>query len=297
MNHIKSKKIYLLPLVYRQFISKNKSRGISISSLFLEAKRVFSFNYKSPNKNQPAFIFDYLIVGSNMILNLLIINTLIKEKKINKKINVGLFLPKELDYWSYELIKENFFLNQLEKFFNLNDPTSIENVVEKLIEEFNNNNLNLFFLDERFRINYVEYDNYTKSAYFWFDNKKNNIAKNEQDIEDKNKIKNFVNKKIINMLKKQSISNKLIWDFDNPFARKNDGEKNNNALAIAKNVHISSLPQGWLSLESNVVLDKVLFTSKENYNLYGTAKVIYLNRESMSKNYFEDLIDTFLNKN
>ena len=163
--------------------------------------------------------------------------------------------------------------------------------MEILINKIKNNKTNLLILDNRFRISYVEYDKNTKASFFWFDNKKNNIAKNERFIEENNQIKDFINKKIITLFKKELSCQKLQWDFKIKFNRLKNKEEEKKALAISKNTFITSLPQGWMTLNNVVEKDKVCFKAEESYCLYGTSKMIYFEKNNMNKNCLKEVLE------
>ncbi len=287
MEQIKSKKISLLPWVYRQFISKRKYRGLTLLACLLEMRQLLTFYKHAPNRNQPFYMFDHLIVGSNMIINLIILNSILDNIKNTNVANIGVFLPKELDYWSYDLLNESSFLEEFKKIPYLTNKKNIDEILKELIERLNSKKMNIIFLDERFRINYVEYDNFTKTSFFWFDNKKNNIVKNEANIETNNEIKNFMNKEVLKVFEKNENTYKLIWDFHSTYIKDSNYETNNCALSISKNTHISSLPQGWLNLNNKISQQRVDYEN-DKYILYGTAKTVYLEKKSLKEQYFND---------
>ncbi len=299
MKNIKSKKVISLPFTYLQFVAKNKFRGFNVISILLGIFHACIFGYYYPNKKQPSFILDHFIVGSNMIFSLLIANKIIQENK-NKNITIGIFIPKELDYWAYDLVKEEEFINELKTIPFLKDVKKLDEIFIKLVENLNNSNTKIVLLDDRFRISYVEYDKFTESAFFWFDNKKNQVAKNEMYVEDNNKIKNFINKKIKKIMENSENAFNLIWEFENHYKKSNIYETNDCALAISKKTYICSLPQGWLDMEKIILEDRVCYKN-DNYALYGTADVLYFNRSSLRKNYlksFKEMLSQMnLNKN
>ncbi len=222
-----------------------------------------------------------------MIINLIILNSILDNIKNTNVANIGVFLPKELDYWSYDLLNESSFLEEFKKIPYLTNKKNIDEILKELIERLNSKKMNIIFLDERFRINYVEYDNFTKTSFFWFDNKKNNIVKNEANIETNNEIKNFMNKEVLKVFEKNENTYKLIWDFHSTYIKDSNYETNNCALSISKNTHISSLPQGWLNLNNKISQQRVDYEN-DKYILYGTAKTVYLEKKSLKEQYFND---------
>ncbi len=286
MNQINSANIHSLPFKYKEFIAK-KEKGLD--SIVFRIKQTATFNKFLPLRDQPVSIFDSLIVGSNMLLNLLILEKI--TKNIGKKeINVGIYLPKELDYWSYNIIGTEELLTKLKNIEDFSNCVKIEDVFDVIIRKLKGRNFNLLLLDDRYRINYVEYDNNTQCSFFWFDNQKNKIVKNEYFIEQNNKIKNFINDKIIKMFTNSLDLSKLSWNFKKTF-QKNE-EEQNVALAISKATYLSSLPQGWMTLNNDVQKDKVCFKSEldNKYYLYGTSKVIFFEQNNMIKNCIQEVI-------
>lgn len=285
MDNIKSDHIYALPSKYKEFIAK-KEKGLDLFFSFL--KKIITFDRFFPLREQPAFIIENLIVGSNAFLTLLLLYKISEERK---NTTVGIYLPKELDYWSYDLIGSEDLIIEIKKSIFFKECNKIEDVLEILINKIKNNKTNLLILDNRFRISYVEYDKNTKASFFWFDNKKNNIAKNERFIEENNEIKDFINKKIIALFKKELSCQKLQWDFKIKFNRLKNKEEEKKALAISKNTFITSLPQGWMTLNNVVEKDKVCFKAEESYCLYGTSKMIYFEKNNMNKNCLKEVLE------
>lgn len=288
MNQIKSDNIISLPFKYKEFIAK-KEKGWD--AYFFRVKQTLTLNRFLPMRDQPVFKFDYLIVGSNMLLNLISLHE-ITRKNIDNPINIGLYVPKELDYWAYDIVADNEILKKIKHQPQFKNCERMEDFFAVMVESIKKTKTKVFLLDERFRVSYVEYDNNNLASFFWFDNQKNNIAKNESFIEENNKIKLFINEKILNLLKNADFYHNVIWNFKNTFQKVKDvSTKNNYALAITQHVCITSLPQGWLNLKNDIKKDMVCFSSENHYQLIGTSKLIYFEKKDMENYCKEELIN------
>ncbi len=292
MNQVKSDNIVSLPFKYKQFIAK-KEKGWD--SYFFRIKQTFTFNRFLPMRDQPVFQVDHLIVGSNMLLNLVLLYK-ISEKNLNNPTNIGIYSPKELDYWAYDIIVDNEIFKKIQSNTQFKDCEKIEELIELMVNSIKKTKIKVFLLDERFRINYVEYDNNNNKSFFWFDNEKNNVVKNEKFIEENNKIKLFTNETIINFLEKGVFFNKVIWNFKNNFQKyKEVNSEKKYALAIAEYVYITSLPQGWLSLKNDIREDRVCFNAENSYKLFGTSKVIFFEQNAMQNYCKKELTGLIVN--
>lgn len=105
-----------LPLEWRQAIAQNETRGFNFTTFF----KHFIFS-RNPFRKHSAFLTDYLILGANPILNLLILKNILHDlehTKIKKKISI--VTTNSFDYWGYHAFEKEDVWKMLSKDFSLN---------------------------------------------------------------------------------------------------------------------------------------------------------------------------------
>lgn len=135
-----------LPLLWRQAIAQNENRGLSFKTFFMH----FLLS-RNPFRKHSAFMTDYLVLGSNPILNFLKLKTLLDTlKDSTEKKKISLITTNSFDYWGYhafekddvwKMFKNNYQLNykNIEDFFQQEISSLIipENIEVVFINDFN----------------------------------------------------------------------------------------------------------------------------------------------------------------
>lgn len=283
-NIIKAVPFRKQPIVFQQFCYKHKNRGLSAKSIFVFLLRKFINFLFSNTKNNTSFRVDKLIIGSNGIINLCLLDK-INKKAIseNKVIKVGILEPKEKDYWFYEILKEE----ETKKILKENIGYSTNNISELIYYIAKNNifsNIEIFFIDNRYKIDYMEYDDFTKSWFLYFNNQKLTIPFSGEFIEEQNKFKEKINKDVKHLFFANKMAKQLIWD-----KVKKDKEFKTPIL-IMGDVLFSSLPQGWFDVKHEINEDGIVFYKYNNViNFFGTAKSICTKTEKLREHVLRDL--------
>ncbi len=290
-NIILSKDIKLQPNIWLQFLRKDKFRGYSAIAKIVNVLCDPFYNYRFFRKYSPSFVVDHLIVGSNPIINLLLAFKIL-EKSDDKNIIIGFFLPKEQDYWAYDIIFQEDFFKEISTLLNKN-ISKIEELVDTLIDKVKEKNANLVLLDSRYRIDYVENDNYTNASFLFFSNQKNKLPEVSDFISYQNDIKKILQVRIHNRLYDSKILKKLVWKRIAPSSEK----RFFTPIAIAKKMYLSSLPQGWMTMDYKVVNNQVVYDHIYRDVAYGTAKVICAKVESYKEQSLLDLKHVLLESN
>lgn len=117
-----------LPFEWKQAIAQNDNRGFNLKTFFMH----FLLS-RNPFRKHSAFLTDYLILGSNPILNFLKLKSLINElqdKKEKKKIS--LITSNTFDYWGYHAFEKEDIWKMLQNDFHLNFK-NIEDFFQKEI--------------------------------------------------------------------------------------------------------------------------------------------------------------------
>ncbi len=287
-NIVKSIEITKQPFVWKQFISKNKYRGYHPLSLLLNAFKWMVRDHNFPKKYSPSFLFDHLVIGSNPIITLLLINEVIKNNKTN--IKIGLYFPEEKDYWKYDLIKEKDFFKVISKKLN----SKIESI-DDFVNYFSiMNNVELILIESRYKIEYVENDDFTKGSLIYFSKEENNNIQVNDFIEYQNEVKRFIQEKTIKNLLDKNLMKKLIWKKTS----KLEDKSFYCPIVLAKNVYLSSLPQGWLSMNNEISKENIVkYNHVFKNNSFGTARAICSNFELLKEHCLEDILNISLRDN
>ncbi len=292
-NTILSKDIKLQPNIWLQFLRKDKFRGYSILSKIGNLILDPFFDYRFSRKYSPSFVFDNLIIGSNPIINILLAFKILQNAKSNNEpINIGFFLPKEQDYWGYDLLFQEDLYKELSSLLN-EKVTKIEEAIDILISKITEKNVNLILLDSRYRIDYIEHDDFTGASFLFFSNQKNKLPEVSEFIAYQNDIKKILQIRIHNRLYENKSLKKLIWQRIAPSSEKGFFAP----IAIAKKIYLSSLPQGWMTMDYKVEENKVIYQHDYNGISYGTAKSICSKVELYKQHSLEDIKNIILERN
>lgn len=256
MKILKETKVSKLPFSWQQAIAQNKKRGWTIKNFFLQ----FLFR-QNPFKHHCAFVTDYLIAGSNPLLNFLKLKNLLLEikntgdKKIISIININSF-----DYWGYHAFEKKDVWRMLQVKLNVSF-NSIEDFLQSEIDSLIvPENIEIVFINDfNFSIKRIQKDDFLDSYILHltdFSEQKseifsymNNIFKAENNIKKKYDylLKSLFSKKqtVLNNIAELSFSDKK------KFAKDSQIESH---VLCAKDVFFSSMCDIWESVTKEAVL-------------------------------------------
>lgn len=287
-NVVLSKDIKFQSDIWLQFLRKDKFRG---DSIWVKAGNLMFdpfFNYRFARKYSPSFCIDHLIVGSNPIINILLALNILK-KNVAPNTSIGFFLPKEQDYWFYGLMfQEDFYKNLSSKLGK--NISKIEELIDLLIDKVKEKKANLIILDSRYRIDYLEHDDFTNASFLFFSNEKNKLPEVSEFIAYQNDIKKILQVRINKRLYENKVLKKLIWKQIAPKKEK----KFFAPILIAKKMYLSSLPQGWMTMDYKIEGDKVFYDHHYQDISFGTAKSICSKVELYKEHSLGDIEDILL---
>lgn len=276
INPIKEKK---LPLSIHQAICKKEKRG---NSIFLWIKQKLLSN---SFKNHECYQFNHLILGSNPILSLLLLIKINNSypQKLNTKVNIGILLSKNNDYWGYHCFENDDFLNELNtllksNYKHINDFFDIE------LKKLNfNENINIILIDNYFNIQTIEKDNYTNQYIIHLKKfEEENISLFESmkyTLSSTNNIKN----KFLSIFKNKFLTyefpNFKLLRFSDNLLFSEDTQFNSHIL-ISDNIYLTSL---FNSLNSSYFNDEINFNN-EKYDITSFQHPFINNSYGSSKN-------------
>ena len=254
------------PLVWRQAASKEKNRGWSVlnSILYPILNPIHKYFYEG--KNNPSLIVDELIVGSNPIINLL---KLYEISKLNSKLEhkkVAIFFIEQFDYWAYTIIQEKDFFTEIEKSYGIK-VNSIEDLVATIINNISYEFLDLYIIKEKkLRINYYNKD---EEINGWILHLMNKTEGEEPAVKEyikvQNDIRNKIEQNLFEEFEKQKNIKQVKWGTLDETAH---------PIVCSKKIILTSLPQGWINMDSENKNGIVYFKHEAEEFSYGSAKCI-----------------------
>lgn len=283
---IESKPLGNQSLLWRQAVTSSDNRGWNLTNIFLYFFKKYYFKYK----NKPSILLDTLIVGSNPILNALLLEKIIYQSESKEKIKIGIMVNEQPDYWGYEIVNDSLFFFTINK--NRKEVSTVEEFYKDIFEKISNEKVEIFFINESETfINYVAYDEFVNGWIIHLFKKE----KPDLDLHDntilQNDIKSLLSVKLSETLDKFGLLKKIYWK---------NRSKENEPVILSKKIFLTSLPQGWLSCEhlgTNEDKDLVLFKHELISHSFGTAKRIMSNEVKMKKFALKDIANLQNNKN
>lgn len=241
---------------------------------------IHSFLYKL-NKN-PSLLVDELIIGSNPIVNLLLLYRLSQECiKNDEHKKVALFFINQIDYWSYNIIQDEVFFDEIYKNYRIK-AKNIEELINKILDSISREHLDIYIIDEpELRINYHIKDEYTQGWIFHlFNNVDSQLNEIEQFTKIQNDIKTMIKTEFLHILYKDKMAKKVKWE--------NVGT-DKNPILMSKNIKITSLPQGWINTISEEKEDVIYFSNSISQYSYGSAVSIATIPEILKNNSLQQI--------
>ncbi len=260
-----------------------KHRGLSIKSLWDN----FLQKFFSKRKNYPSFLSDYVIVGNNPIINMLLLYKINNQRRVDEKIKVTFIIQNQPDYWDYSIAGDKVFLDLLNEYLQI-DKKNIEEIFEEIIYKINKENIELCFLNsEEWNIQYHRYDSLTKSwSLFLF----NNTNKKDINIHEyflyQNQIREKINTFFIKKLKGLKAHKEIKWFEKKP-------KKKFQPIIIAKNMFITSIPQGWINSEYDTNVNEVNFKNELTQYSYGSSIKTSINQQNLKEISIENVKELF----
>lgn len=137
-----------LPFLWQQAIAQNDNRGFNLKTFLMQ--RLLSRN---PFRKHSAFLTDYLILGSNPILNLLKLKSLIYELQHTKdKKKICLITNNAPDYWGYHTFEKDDIWTMLRQDLTFN---------YKNIEDFFQQEIQSLIIPEHIEVVFINDFNFT----------------------------------------------------------------------------------------------------------------------------------------
>ncbi len=233
------------------------------------------------NKN-PSLLVDELIMGANPIINLLLLYKISKEcVKSDTFKKIGIFFINQNDYWSYDIIQSKEFFDEIYKNYRIR-ASNIEDLTQKLINEISREHLDISIInDNNLRVNYHINDEYLKGWIFHLLNKdEQNSLEVDSYIKVQNEIKNMITSEFLKLIYKDKLAKKVKWE---------GISEENYPIIMSKKINITSLPQGWINLESQEENGIINFKSSIQDYCYGSALSISASSDKLRENSLQHL--------
>lgn len=242
MKNFTPQKVKKLPTLWKQAISQKVHRGINLKTFIMHT--LLSIN---SFRNHQALLLDYLILGSNPILNLCKLIEIIKEQDNKKPITIGIINSNDSDYWGYHAFEKQDVWNLLKKehlfpYNNIEDFFS-QSIDELYIEEY----ISVVFINDfNFSFHDLRYDNYMDGYILNLIDKQNNNFDLFNTMKSIVKAENNIKGKFLHLFKNAFQQKRTVLDniYECSFPDKKTFSKESNIsshIICTKKIFISSI--------------------------------------------------------
>jgi spore coat polysaccharide biosynthesis protein SpsF (cytidylyltransferase family) len=278
MKIIQSKKMRQQPLIWKKAALNETPNGWTWKDIVFYP--IHSWLYKL--NNNPSLLVDELIMGSNPLINLLLLEKISREcvrKQEYKK--VGIVFMNQPDYWAYDIVQDKSFLDAVYKKYAIKGK-DIEDLIFKILDNISREFLDIYVInDPGLRINYYNKNDYVNGWIFHFLTKTEQISDEiEGYIKVQNDIRMMIYSELMKEMNKSNFAKKVKW--------LNSDEKNY-PIIMTKGLKITSLPQGWIKMESKEDNGCISFDSELSKHSYGSAVCIPTLPEKLRENSLKQL--------
>jgi hypothetical protein len=251
MKNFNSQKVKKLPILWKQAIAQRKQRGINLKT-FIMHYLLFINSFR----NHQSLLLDYLILGSNPILNLIKLVEIIKNQKTKKPIIIGILNSNDLDYWGYHAFEKEDVWNLLKKDYSLSYQDINDFFSQSIDSLYIDEHIKLVFINDfNFSFNDLRYDNYMNGYIL------NLVDKKEENFDLFNTMKSIVRAE-------NNIKSKFLHIFKNSFKQKQ---------TVLDNIFECSFPDKKefskaSNISSHIICTKEIYISSINCFLNPTLK-------------------------
>jgi len=262
MDNVKSKPLGKQPALWKQAFSSSPYRGWNFFTILLYP--IIYLLYK--HKKKPSLLLDHFIVGSNPIINLILLSKLSTHNN-KKTLKIGIHMPIECDYWSYELIENPIIFNLLERITGIKSD-NITDFINLFFIQLSKRNIELFLIDNESSISFIKKDDFINGWILHLITKEDTRPTVSDFIEKQNIIKEKIINSFMSLIFSHTNIKKVEWV---------NKSYQNYPVILTKNISVSSLPQGWVDSKVNSTKDISYFTNILSDYSYGSAKFIVTN--------------------
>jgi hypothetical protein len=278
------------PFFWRQAVSDSPNRGWSLRNILLFPL----IKYKYRFKKHESFLCDALIIGSNPVLTILLLRKLAQQAYTQKTpLKIGILRGCDADYWAYHEFKKADFLDELSKHFNY-DISDGKDLIAKIVKSTNWSYLEPVLMNlEDLSVEYIKKDNYvngfvghivaTKNDTLSFSKYLPNVNAQENRLKDKLWI-NF------SQLLSDFVPSYKELDWKEPIHNTPDKLEKSHIL-LTKKVFLSSLPSGWMDIQTDVKEKYTFFKHDFISQSVGSAVKIANNFHILEVQALEDIKD------
>ena len=276
------------PLLWKQAATSALHRGWSLRNILLYP--LIKYRYKF--KNNESYLLDYLLVGSNPVISLILLKKLAQFSFLHQtNIKVGVLNVVDSDYWAYHQFKKEDFWKELLSELNIKNSkadnffsTVVSNVCWDYIEP-------VFINNENLSLQYIKKDNHVKGFVAHLINKETSKEDFSKEIPTVIKLENELKESLWKSVTKAVFDlvpsvKKMNWS--HPPQKSLENEENSHIL-LTKNIYLSSLPSGWLNIESENKTQYTFFNHDFSKFSFASAAKIANSFELLEKQVIEDI--------
>lgn len=281
------------PFVWRQAVTGSPHKGWSLRNMFLYPILYFQYSFK----NHQSFLCDSLIIGSNPVLNLLLLKKIANQAFYEQKHQkVGILNIEDGDYWAYhELKKDSFWkeFNEAMVFKVKGLETFMDDIIKNTSWDYiepvfiETQDLSIQFVRKEDEVNgYIGHLMEKKIDKTVFSPQMPTVIESENQL--KTQLWQELVRKCLNSVESFK---KLKWSI--PTAQTPDNAEKTH-IFLTKKIYLTSLAQGWLNIQTEQKEGFSYFKSEFSEQSFGSAIKIANDFLKLEKQVLQDIQD--LNK-
>lgn len=277
------------PFFWRQAVTESPHRGWTIRNILLYPLIKYRYRFKK----HESFLCDVLIIGSNPILNTLLLKKLAQLSQDKQtKLKVGILKVSDADYWAYHQFKKPAFLGLLSEHFKFDIP-DINSFMKEIVSSANWNYIEPVFMNnDDLNIQYLKKDIYTNGFICHLvkkDNKKHELFSHQLPVV--NTQENRLKEKLWYNFAKEfftSVDSYREIQWSKPVHQTQDNLEKSHIL-LCRNVFLSSLPNDWLNIKTDRNEEYTFFKHDFIKESVGSAFKIANNFTQLEAQVLEDI--------
>jgi hypothetical protein len=280
------------PFMWRQAVSKSEHMGWSLHNLVFYPIINHNFGFKQ----HQSFLFDYLILGSNPLLNLI---TLIRITQLNPDTEkrVGIMVTDEFDYWSYHMLDNALFWKEVSRILKIT-AHSFEELLEQVLKHYSFENIQLYWIDsatlhitESTQVSHPSLHGYITHIT---NNSRQSRLGYQEDMPTVTDIEQLIKRKYLSVMEKffsrhAKVLNSHKISFTHP--EQSDDYQEKTHILLSHHLYLTTLPNGWLNINHEVKDNITFFHHSFKENAFGNAVKIANNFHALERQSITDIED------
>lgn len=217
-------------------------------------------------KHHPSLLVDDAIIGSNPILTAILLYKISQDSLLRSESKkIALLFTEQLEYWPYENVQQEKFWKHISSETKMT-ITSQEDFFHKIIQNILWDNIELYNVsDDNLAIEYYKETPDLGFIFHLFRKKQQQLTTEDEFIVHQNDIRKELMLLFTKKMHSVESYKKLKWLGE---------DEKNYPILMANKIYLTSLPQGWINIESKTIDGVVYFEHALKKHAYGSANRI-----------------------